>query len=111
MKTFLICPVRGHELEETEEIVKSLEEVYEVYWPPRDTNQDDPDGFNICLDNRRAIMDADVVHLVYDGTSQGSHFDLGMAFAYGKPIIPLGLPPLTDHKSFQNMISLWRHAW
>lgn len=104
MKTFLICPVRGHDMEETEEIVAELEKDYDVYWPPRDTDQDDPVGLDICMDNRDAIADADVVHIVWDGKSTGCLFDLGIAFGLLKMVIPIELPPETDHKSFQNMI-------
>jgi nucleoside 2-deoxyribosyltransferase len=106
-KTFLICPVRGHDRNETEEVVKQLEREYEVHWPPRDTNQNDATGFRICCKNRDAIKSADVVHIIWDGKSQGSLFDLGMAFAFGKKIIPLELPEQTPYKSFQNMINEW----
>ena len=61
-KTFLICPVRGHDPAETEEIVADLESRgYDVHWPPRDTNQDDPHGFRICSDNKKAIEEAEII--------------------------------------------------
>lgn len=108
MKTFLICPVRGHLISETELLVAGLEAAgWQVHWPPRDTNQDDPIGLRICQDNRAAIAVADVVHVVWDGKSQGCLFDLGMAFAFGKPIHVISLPEPTDGKSFQNMIRAW----
>lgn len=107
-KTFLICPVRGHEQGETEEIVKKLEdEGWQVHWPPRDTEQDDPTGLHICAINRNAIEIADVVHVIWNGESQGCLFDLGMAFMAHKKIIVLSLPPETKGKSFQNMIRQW----
>lgn len=34
-------------------------------------------------------------------------FDLGMAFALGKKVIPILLPEATSGKSFQNMIRAW----
>lgn len=108
MKTFLICPVRGKEKEDTQDIVKNLEaEGYSVHWPHRDTDQEDDTGLRICSDNKRAIAEADVIHFVWDGQSQGSLFDLGMAFAMNKKVIPLVLPELTPHKSFQNMVTAW----
>lgn len=111
MKTFLICPVRGHDMSETEDVVKTLEEVFDVYWPPRDTDQNDPIGLDICNSNLLAIMAADVVHIIWDGKSTGSLFDLGMAFALRKRVIPIELPPETDHKSFQNMIQAYADSF
>jgi len=108
MKTFLICPVRGVDKKETESIVSKLEsDGYTVHWPHRDTDQTDDVGLRICGDNRTAICNADVVHIVWDGKSQGCLFDLGMAFAESKKIIPIKLPEATEHKSFQNMVMAW----
>lgn len=111
-RTFLICPVRDCDPKETQPIVKKLEDDgWSVHWPPRDTNQVDDTGLRICTDNARAIKAADAVHFVWDGKSQGSLFDLGVAFAYGKPIIPLKIPPLTGGKSFQNMVVEWAQRY
>ena len=108
MKTFLICPVRGHEQSETEAVVNKLEsEGWQVHWPPRDTDQDDLIGLRICEDNLTAIRSADAVHFIWDGKSQGSLFDLGMAFALRKKVIPISMPDLTSGKSFQNMVDKW----
>lgn len=108
MKTFLICPVRGHEMSELRGVVDDLEaQGYEVHWPYRDTNQADPTGLRICTDNMLAISRAEVIHVVWDGKSEGCLFDLGMAFALHKKIIPISLPPATEGKSFQNMITAW----
>ncbi|MFX0208408.1 MAG: nucleoside 2-deoxyribosyltransferase [Candidatus Hodarchaeota archaeon] len=108
MKTFLICPVRGHDPSETFDVVSKLEiGGWDVHWPPRDTDQEDDVGLNICKENRQAIEDADVVHFVWDGKSTGCLFDLGIAFALKKPIIPISMPKLTSHKSFQNMVNAW----
>jgi nucleoside 2-deoxyribosyltransferase len=108
MKTFLICPVRGIDPTTQLETVQKLEaDGYVVHWPPRDTNQDDSIGLRICNDNREAIRAADVVHVIWDGNSQGCLFDLGIAFALGKPVIPMSLPPCSEGKSFQNMIQAW----
>lgn len=108
MKTFLICPVRCHPTAHTLAFALRLEsEGWTVHWPPRDTNQEDPTGYRICADNLEAIRAADVVHFVWDGKSQGCLFDLGMAFALGKRVIPLEIPEPTEGKSFQNMVSEW----
>lgn len=104
IKAFLICPVMGHDREETAELVEWLEEMgLQVHWPHRDTDQDDPVGLQICEENRAAIEEADIVLMVWNGKSTGCLFDLGMAFGMGKPIIPLEMPPITDDRSFQKM--------
>jgi hypothetical protein len=111
-KTFLISPVRDASDKKLRILAKIVEHLenngWDVHWPYRDTEQTDPTGgLRICEDNMDAIAEADVVHFVWDGTSKGSLFDLGMAFSMAKRIIPLVLPPLTKEKSFQNMV--WRY--
>lgn len=113
MKIFLACPVRGISSEyrdSTEAQVKLLESRgHQVYYPQRDTNQQDSTGLQICFDNRKAIEGADVVYVIWDGESQGVLFDLGMAFALGKPVRPITgyMPATTKGKSFQNMVFAW----
>ena len=111
MKIFLICPVRGiteGEMISIERYVLDVERSghHKVYWPPRDTNQNDLIGLRICGDNRQAIEDADEVHIWWDGKSQGSLFDLGMAFALKKKIflVNFGSVQITPHKSFDNLL-------
>jgi nucleoside 2-deoxyribosyltransferase len=107
-KTFLICPVRGHDPNEFLSVVYRLELVgWKVHYPPKDTNQDDPSGYDICTQNRKAIEDADAVHIIWDGKSQGCLFDLGMAFALNKELIIISIPEFTEGKSFQNMMAKW----
>lgn len=105
---FLICPVRGHDPDELVKIVKDIEsQGYILHYPPRDTNQDDPTGYQICCDNFKAICKSNKVFVVWDGKSQGCLFDLGIAFALSKSIKIIDIPPLTEGKSFQNMIKDW----
>ena len=79
---------------------------YDIYFPPFDTNQVDETGLQICEDNLEAIVNADKVIMAWDGRSQGCLFDLGMAFALGKRIIPMPgcFPEETSGKSFQSMV-------
>lgn len=108
LRSFLIAPVRGLSPDAHAAVVTTLEaKGYRVHWPARDTDQNDPTGLRICSDNLAAIVAADVIHVIWDGKSQGCLFDLGMAFALGKRIVPLSLPELTEGKSFQNMIEAW----
>lgn len=106
--SFLICPVRGKDPATYATIVTRLEsEGYKVHWPPRDTDQVDDSGYRICCDNAAAIAASDVVHVIWNGESQGCLFDLGVAFGLHKHIIPIELPPASEGKSFQNMIRIW----
>jgi hypothetical protein len=114
-KIFVVCPVRN-----VDELTKSCINKYVCdlerdgrticHWPSRDTDQNDPIGFNICAENRRAIHESDEVHIWYDSNSQGSLFDVGMLFAFlltmEKRVViinPEDVKP-TPHKSFQNVL-------
>lgn len=108
MKGFLICPVRGVDPKETEGHIRELEsQGIDMHWPPRDTNQNDDTGFNICIENMNAIKNADTVYIVWDEKSQGCLFDLGMTFAMGKTLEIIDIPEGTSQKSFQNMMREW----
>ena len=105
MKTFLICPIAGYDQTPTEEIVANLEaNGWDVHYPARDTNQDSDTGLECCEDNRKAIVNADVVHVVFDGKSRGCLFDMGMAFALQKPIIVIDMPEIESGKCFERAI-------
>lgn len=112
---FLICPVRGISEEYKEKILKLVNNLEasgnSVHWPMRDTNQNDDTGFHICLDNMKAIESADEIYVIWDGKSQGVLFDLGMAFALGKKVVPVdGLfpEPTVGGKSFPSMVHKWK---
>jgi len=116
---YLICPVRGVTPEEQvalDAYVAGLEKNgHTVHYPPRDTDQtDDGCGLKICESHRRALWKADEVHVWWNPTSTGSHFDFGMAYVISR-IRPLrfvvagppGMKP-TKHKSYFNVF--WRLA-
>jgi nucleoside 2-deoxyribosyltransferase len=108
MKSFLICPVRGMSPDAHASTVSQLEaQGFTVHWPPRDTDQNDDVGLRICRDNANAIAAADVVHIIWDGKSQGCLFDLGVAFALKKKLEIIIVPAPTEGKSFQNMMAAW----
>jgi hypothetical protein len=118
-KGFMICPVRNDPAGElSRRFVLALEEQFyswelfyswDLHWPHRDTDQEDDTGLRICRDNLEAIKQADRVFVVWDGQSHGCLFDLGMAFALGKPITWLKLPEPTAGKSFANMVRAWEN--
>ncbi|HSV94553.1 MAG TPA: hypothetical protein VLH94_01045 [Spirochaetia bacterium] len=110
---FLICPVREASWDQKfkmEAYIAGLESLgKKVYYPARDTNQVDDNGYRICEDNRRAIFYSREVHIFFDPGSKGSLFDLGIAFALDKSLTIVNLEDLepTPGKSFTNMIMAW----
>ena len=117
-KVFLISPVRRIDQETETKIaayIAGLENrEYRVFWPKRDNPHEETDriGLAICEENRRAIYEADEIHVWFDPTSQGSVFDFGMTFAFlwftrknFKIVIANSeaVQP-TPHKSFQNVL-------
>lgn len=109
---FVICPVREATDEEKAYILQYIntkeKEGIKVYYPARDTNQDDPVGLNICSQNRAGISNADEVHIYWNGKSTGSIFDFGMAFMAKKPIVVFNREYVktlqTNGKSFHNVL-------
>jgi len=85
MSKIFIAHSKGY-LEKALELARRLEaDGHSVYVPLRDTHQN-VSIQQICESNRRAIIEADEVRVIWDGTSHGVIFDAGMAFALGKPI-------------------------
>jgi len=83
---FLICTVREADATDLEFINNYLTRLQgegkTVYYPARDTKQEDHlGGYNICSDNCKAIMNSDEIHVYWTEKSQGTKFDLGIAFA------------------------------
>jgi nucleoside 2-deoxyribosyltransferase len=113
MRIFLICSVRSatpERLAEQEAYVRKLESSgHIVHYPPRDTNQH-ASGIDICRQNREAIRNADEVHVFYSPDSQGTHFDMGMAFALGKPVVVARNVPYGSGKSYPRMLDEWQES-
>jgi hypothetical protein len=107
---FIICSVRIASDEyrtELEEYTRGLEaDGYNVHLPHRDTNQD-LSGWDICRENAYAIHAADEVHIFYAKESQGTHFDMGVAFAFGKKLVVVENVDYDEGKSFPRMIDEW----
>ena len=114
MKIFVICSVRGMSDEyrkRLESYVELIEkEGHKVHLPHRDTKQD-ATGWEICRQNASAIFNADIVHVFYSAKSQGTHFDMGVAFALNKPVkvIEIDTPEevVKAGKSYVNMLREW----
>ena len=110
-KVFVICSVRGMPEEyrqKLEDYVKELEGRGDtVHLPHRDTDQS-ASGFNICMQNGVAISEADEIHIYYSSKSQGTHFDMGMAFAHAKKLIVVENEAIGEGKSFPRMLAEWQ---
>lgn len=110
---FIICTIRSATqdyINKLEAYVSDLENKrYKVYAPHRDTNQMSL-GYEICKQNMQGIIDADEVHIFYNSKSQGTHFDMGMAFALCKKIVIVENEELTEGKSFQRMLLEWQQS-
>ena len=109
MNIYIVCPVRHVSFEQTriiEMYVEKLEDQgHEVHYPPRNVDQSDPIGFNIVSAHKTAMELCDEVHIFWDSTSSGSHFDLGMAIALGKKLkLVKAFTPDTLGKSFLKVI-------
>ena len=80
---FIICSVRKADEATKMGLVaykqKLESEGYKVHLPHMDTNQSGS-GYEICVQNTTANIAAKQTHIIYDATSQGSHFDIGVAF-------------------------------
>ncbi len=109
-RVFIICSVRDVTTQyrnKLEQYVAKLEsDGYIVHLPHRDTHQDGK-GIEICKQNRVAIETAEEVHVFYASKSQGTHFDLGMAFALGKSILVIENEEYGLGKSFPRMLEEW----
>lgn len=91
MKIYIICPVRKqkkHQGIDIEEYIQDQENFgNSVFYPKRDAPQKDKTGYNIVKTELRAIEECDEVHIFWDVTSAGSHFDLGAAMALNKKLV------------------------
>ncbi len=136
MRITLICPVRNCD-EETKKLldkhVAKLEaKGHTVHYPPRDADQtDDGIGMNICKASLAAMKRAVQVHVYWEPASQGSRFDLGMAFAmrrveesvmpsdlelptkerYSPKFVLINNPAKTAHKSYTNVLRELTKRW
>jgi len=110
MKGFVICSVRGQseEYRVKLELFVSNKETHGwvIHLPHRDTDQK-AKGYDICKQNAEAIKNADKVFVFYNPESQGTHFDLGVAFALNKPIEIIESVEYGEEKSYPRMLQEW----
>lgn len=110
MRIFLICSVRNAPEwlnKKQSEYVSFAESVgHSVHFPPRDTDQS-ASGLEICRQNFNAMLGCDEVHVFYAPESQGTHFDMGMAFALNKRVVAVHTGEFGPGKSFARMLTEW----
>lgn len=115
-KIFIIHPVADLKSalgKRIDNYVSGLEKLgHIVYVPGNDTKQDGTSS-EICVQNMLAIKSADEVHIFYDNTSKGSHFDMGVAFACNKKIViaeEVTKPDKKAMKSFNHLLREWENS-
>jgi len=116
MRYYAICPVRNateKQLRMMQEVVDQVrEQGHHVHYPPTDVDQNCPTGLTICAAHLKAMRECDAVLLFYAESSGGSKFDLGMAYALDKPVIPLAaledVPPGKSYWSVFNTLHVQR---
>ncbi len=78
MRITIICPVRKGTPDEVFGHVEQLEgSGHKVFFPTRDIPKVMPES-EICRKMRIEIAAAKEVHVWYDGSSQGVHYDMGV---------------------------------
>jgi len=111
MKIFIICPVRKitehQKIEIDEYINKMINDGNEVHSYKNVEQNDISGGLNICQAHKLAMKDCDEVHVFFDQTSTGAHFDFGMAFAFNKKIKLIKTYQNTpEGKSYQKVLEI-----
>jgi len=113
MNIFLISPVKLANDDNTgviRKLVSNLEaDGHKVHWPLRDTKQD-AKAIDICRENVAAMRKAHIIYIYFMPGSAGSKFDLGAAFAMGKPIYIVNDVQPTEEKSFENLLLQWEEC-
>ncbi|MGD0497569.1 MAG: hypothetical protein ABSC23_03935 [Bryobacteraceae bacterium] len=111
MRIFLICSVRGADAEllrAQADYVTFLECAGNVvHYPPRDTDQT-AGAAEITCQNYWAMKNSDEVHVFYSPDSQGTHFDMGMAFAMAKKVVVARNVPYGPGKSYARLLDEWK---
>ena len=111
-KIYIIMPIRNattDEIQECAEYVRKLEdEGHEVFFPQRDAQQQDETGLKMIMEELETIATADEVHIMWDATSCGSHFNLGVAMALGKNLKLIhSFYPDIETQSYEKAMKQW----
>jgi len=77
-----------------------------VFFPLRDTKQIKTTANAVLHSNLKGIKDADEVHVIWDGSSYGTIFDIGMAYALGKTVKVVYVPNRTWYSHLRNNMGM-----
>lgn len=113
-KIFLICPVRNATDEQRkwieDYVSDKVRDGYIIHAPHLHTRQTDMlGGYSICKQNAEAIASSNSISIYYDQSSNGSAFDLGVAYALNKKVEILNKEDIVfDNKDFiDKMLVNW----
>lgn len=116
-KIFLICPVRNANENQRkwieDYVMEKNNEGYIIHAPHLHTRQIDLfGGYAICKQNAHAVASAKEVAIYYDKESTGSVFDLGVAYALGKPIVLLNKNEIefNENDFVDNLLKNWPYT-
>jgi len=109
MNIYIISPVRQLD-SRTHRLLLSYTHLLEnlghiIHLPVRDTDQK-ATAVEISIQNVEAIRTADRIDIYFDPTSQGSKFDLGVAFALRKPLCLINSISMRE-KEYATLILTW----
>ena len=77
----------AHSLKLTEQAIAYEKQIgKKCYIPGRDTPQ--TYGEEILERNKQGLLDCEEVHVIWDGVSLGTIFDMGMAYSVGNALYP-----------------------
>jgi len=116
-RIYIICPVRQMTPESKtfmDNYVSKLEaNGHKCHYPPRDVDQTDPNGINICSSHRDSLKEDNEVHAYWSKKSEGSVFDFGMLFALNKPLFLINEKDTEPdpHKSYTNVVLEYAKRW
>lgn len=108
-RIYITCPVRNSVTPEQEARMDAyVDELraagHTVHYPRKDTDQT-LNGPAICEVHCSFLKSADENHVFWDDTSKGSHFDIGMAWAFGVPsYLVESFTPKPNTKSFYDLM-------
>lgn len=108
MKIMIIGSTSYQEKMEKLKLVLEAES-HEVKIPAFDSNPS-LDSLGVCVNNLNIMKWCDCIYMIWDGRSNGTIFDMGMAFALNKPVRIHYINDKTFQKVFESYADV-RKCW